>query len=308
VRHVRMLGLCLVAAFAVSAVVAMPALAKKSEYNVKTFGQFKGCPYTDPEVNYCYAGITSGGRNGGYFELGNVTVKLSKPITLQGGFIGTEGELTLVPATNGYQTLEAPELKVQGGLGLITTKDQEEAGWPEALKQSFKEAKKNKETTLNVKIELAGNNLIYETPGALDTENIIGESGPAFKLPLKVRMINPWLERLGGGPCEIGNDTNPVWQYLTTEKSGRAGSFSEGYEFLTIELAGSRLNDLNWSVEEASRASGCGSGEDEAYVDAAVNGVLEQGYRRKGITVLQGNLYTGNTPFVREKFENGEAE
>ncbi len=301
-RHVRILGLCLVAAFAVSAVAAMPALAK-SEYNVTTFGQYKGCPWNDPEVHDCYAGITAGGSNGGYFQLGNVTVKLNKPIVLQGGFIGAEGELTVVAAANGYQTLEAPELKVKGGLNLITTRDEEEAGWPESLKQTFKEAKKNKETSLNVKIELAGGNLIYETPGALDTENLIEEHGVAFKLPLKVRMISPVLEKLGGS-CEIGSDANPVWQDLSAEPPGRPGKFEEAYGFLTIALHESRLIDLGWPVTEG--ANGCGSGEDEAYIDAAINKVLELP-RQHGITVLQGDLYTAKSAFVKEKFENGEA-
>ncbi len=303
-RHVRILGLCLVAAFAVSAVAAMPALAK-SGYTVESLTQYKGCPVSNTEINDCFAGVTAGGSKGGFFQLGNVVVKLNKPIVLQGGFIGTEGELTVIGAANGYQTLEAPELKVQGGLGLITTRDQEEAGWPESLKQSFKEAKKNKETSLNVKIELAGGNLISETPGALNTENIIEGKGTAFKLPLKVRMINSWVEKLGGGPCEIGSETSPVWQDLTSEDPGAVGKFSEGYEFLTIELAESRLVDLGWPVEAGSDANGCGSGEDEAYVDAAINKVLELPGQH-GITILQGNLYTANAHFIREKFENGE--
>ncbi len=304
-RHVRILGLCLVAAFAVSAVAAMPALANKSGYTVETLTQYKGCPVSNTEINDCFAGVTAGGSKGGFFQLGNVVVKLNKPIVLQGGFIGTEGELTVIGAANGYQTLEAPELKVQGGLGLITTRDQEEAGWPESLKQSFKEAKKNKETSLNVKIELAGGNLISETPGALDTENLLYQDGTAFKLPLKVRMINSWVEKLGGGPCEIGSETSPVWQDLTSEHPGAVGKFSEGYGFITIELAESRLVDLGWPVEEGSAANGCGGGEDEAYVDAAINKVLELPGQH-GITILQGNLYTANASFIRGKFENGE--
>ncbi len=301
-RHVRILGLCLVAAFAVSAVAAMPALAK-SEYNISTFGQYKGCPMNNPEVFYCYAGVTSGGSKGGYFQLGNVTVKLNKPIILQGGFYGDGSEIHLFPAAEGYQTLEAPELKVQGGLNLITPRIEEAAGWPASLKQAFKEAKKNKETGLNVKIELAGGNLIYETPAALDTENLLYENGAAFKLPLKVRMINSFLEKLGGGPCEIGSDANPVWQYLTSESPGRAGKFAEAYEFLTVGLEESRLTDIGWPVTEG--ANGCGSGEDEAYVDAALNDVLELP-RQHGITILQGDLFTGLTSFVKEKYENGE--
>ena len=303
-RHVRILGLSLVAVFAMSTMAAAPALAK-DPYNFTTLAQYKGCPYTNTEVNDCFVGRTAGGANGGSFELGNVKVALNKPITLQGGFIGTEGELTLVPATNGFQTLEAPELKVQGGIGLITTRDQEELGWPASLKQSFKAAKKNGEGNLNVQIEIAGGNLIYETKGALDTEHLLEESGPAFKLPLKVRLVNPWLTSLGGGPCEVGSDANPIWQNLSSESPGRAGSFGEGFEFLTVGFKGSRLYAFNWPVPEG--ANGCGSGEDEALVDAALNKVLELP-NRHGITVLEGDLFAGNREFVQSKYEKGEGE
>jgi len=298
-----MLGLCLIAMFAMSAVAAVPALAKK--YTVKTFEQYKGCPLTNTEIEYCYAGVTSGGSGGGFFQLGGVTVKLSKPIILQGGFNGNGEEVKIFPAANGYQTLESPELAVEKGLGVITPQIQNEEGWPEALKKSFNEARKNKENKLDVKIEVAGGNLIYERLGTLSTQNLIEESGPAFTLPLKVRMINPWLARLGGGPCEIGSETSPVWQYLTSESPGRAGKFEEAFGFETIELKESRLVDVGWSVEEAAEANGCGSGEDGAFVDAAINRVLEVP-RRHGITVLQGNLYTGNVTAVREAAERGE--
>ena len=74
----------------------------------------------------------------------------------------------IVPATNGGETLESPELKVTGGLGLITPKIQEYRKWPEELIDALKEAKKNKETSRAVKIEVAGGNLLYEIPNALN--------------------------------------------------------------------------------------------------------------------------------------------
>ena len=220
-RHVRMLGLCLAAVFALCAMAAVPALAKESKQQKeeqKIWPAFKYCPYQDSnsEAELCFAGVTSGGPGGGFFALGGVKVPLSKPITLQGGLKENEstGELYIRPAANGGETLESPELKVPGGLNLLTKEIQEDARWPASLKEAFKEAKKNKETGLSVKIELAGGNALYELEGALNTTNLIFEEGPAFKLPLKVRMISPWLEKLGGGPCEIGNEGTPVWQYL----------------------------------------------------------------------------------------------
>ena len=52
-RHVRMLGLCLVAAFAMSAVASASALA--SEQNLE---QYKKCPLKDPLVGSCTYGRT----------------------------------------------------------------------------------------------------------------------------------------------------------------------------------------------------------------------------------------------------------
>jgi hypothetical protein len=298
-----MLGLSLVAVFAMSAIAAVPALAK-DPYTATTMGQYKGCPYTNPEAEDCYVGRTAGGTNGGFFRLGTVTVALNKPILLQGAFKPGTGDLSLLPAANGFKTLEAPELKVQGGMGLITHKIQEEVGWPASLQKSFKEAQKNKENKLNVQLELAGGNLIYETPGALNTENLVSGQGVAFKLPMKVRMINSWLASLAG-TCQIGSDTNPVWQYLTSEVPGRIGTFSEGFEFGVVELAGSRLIDFSWPVTEG--ANGCGSGEDEALVDAALNKVLELP-EQHGITILQGDLFVARASLVKEKYEKGEGE
>jgi hypothetical protein len=301
-----MVGACLIAAFLVSAVAAGSALAKKSEYNVHTYGQFKSCPYTNTEVTDCFVGITSGGASGGSFQFGHVTVKLNKSITLQGGYKGFGSNIEVVPATNGGETLESPELKVTGGLGLITKLDQEASEWPQALKESFKEAKKNKEAGLNVKIELAGNEL-FEVPGGLNTENLLFEEGTAFRLPLKVRLINPWLEKLGGGPCLIGSDANPVMQHLTTGDAGRAGDFLANDNFTNLEFAKSKLVDVDWPIEPASKASGCG-GEYESFVNDAINRVLEIHPWKSGITVLQGTLWTGSRKAVRSGIEFGNED
>ena len=312
-RHVRMLGLCMVALLVLSAVVAGSAMAKKSKYSAETWQQYKDCPYTDTQVEYCFAGITSGGKNGGYFQIGNAKVPLSKPVTLQGGFYEDReapgGVLKIVAAANGGETLESSELALSGGLKLITKGIQERAGWPQTLKESFNEAKKNKETAVNVKIEVAGGNRLYEEVAGLSTEALIFEEGTAFELPLKVKMTNSWLEKLGGGPCTVGNEEHPIMQYLTSANPGRAteeGGFHFGDEFRNIALEGSRLLDFGWPVEEAAGASGCG-GSYESYVDAALNDVMEVPYRH-GVTFLQGSLYTGLRKAARAQFELGNWE
>jgi hypothetical protein len=310
VRHLRMVGVVALVVLVVSAVGAGSASAEKGpKYSTSTWGQFKYCPYENPEVQFCYAGITSGGSKGGFFEYGKVKVKLDKPIALQGGYdeVETEEEkeeLQVFPAA-GIQSLEAPELKVTGGIGLITPRIQENNEWPAALSESWKEAKKNHETAVNVKIELAGNEL-FDVPGGLNTTNLIFEKGTVFRLPLKVKLTSPWLEKLGSGPCYIGTDENPVHVNLTSGDAGSAGTQEHDEGFHQIILRNSRLVDVHWTIEKESLPKGCG-GSYEPYIDGALDSLLEQGGPNKtGIVVLQGNLYTGRTKDVKEHAEKGE--
>jgi hypothetical protein len=299
-----MVGACLIAVFAVFAVAAGSASAK-DPYTVDTWGQYKNCPLEAPGITDCFAGITAGGSKGGSFQFGKITVKLNKPIVLQGGFKGGGSEIEVIAPTNGAETLEAPELKVAGGLSVISKLNQEEAEWPQALKDSYKEAKKNKEAGVNVKIEVAGNEL-YEVPGGLDTENLLLEEGAAFRLPLKVKVTSPWLEKLGGGPCYIGSDAHPIMQHLTSGDAGRAGSLGFNDAGTNIEISDSKLVDVGWHIEEASGASGCGGSEYETFVDNALDKALEIHPWKTGITVLQGNLHDGASSAVRQIAEKGE--
>ena len=316
-RHVRIMGLCLVAVFALSAAAAAPALAKKEKYSVTTWTQFKDCPYTDEGLDLCIHDETTSG----FFTIGDVKVPLTKPVILQGGAkdceaIGIsypcaegheEGGLLMVPATNGGETLESPELKVEKGLKLITKQDQKEARWPQALVESFNEAKKNKEAGLNVKIEMAGNSL-FENENGLNNQHVIEQYRAGFELPLKTRLISPWLNKLGGGPCTVGNNEHPIMQDLTSEAPGTPGELEfdheAGKEFSKVELKGNSLVALNWPVEAASGATGCG-GAYESYVDAAINETLGLQYHELGTTALTGNVFAGGPAAVQEEAEAG---
>ena len=97
-RHVRMLGLCLVALLVMSAAAAGQALA--GEYTGE-WAVFNDCPINNPEIKQalqeesegaevgvvCFSGRTAGGKHGGHFTVGKVTTPLNLPITLQGGSI-----------------------------------------------------------------------------------------------------------------------------------------------------------------------------------------------------------------------------
>jgi hypothetical protein len=329
VRHVRMLGLCLVAMFAMGAtalVIASPAMAKESEqekeetkgkkeeergkYSQATWDQYKYCPYNNSESEYCFFGETAPGKAGGYFTIGTVKVPLSKPIKIQGAFIETDtvnsagqNALRVIPAENGGETLESPALPVEKGLNLITPQIEKQAKWPAALIEKFKEAKANKETALDVKIEVAGNTL-YENPEGMSTESLIEEVGPVFELPLKTRLISSFLEKLGGGPCTVGNNEHPIMQLLNDEPPGYLEELKFNKEFEDIEVVGSKLVDVGWPIPEGAGATGCG-GEYESYVDAAINETLAYP-KATGVTELSGNLFTGLTAKVHELAEKGE--
>lgn len=337
VRHARILGLCLVAAFAMSAVAAVPALAKKAHVPGTLEGEwavYKDCPLNNPEftnpatefdgktlfepTGFCIQAHTAGGKEGGHFTVGAVTVPLSKPVTLQGGVIfynGPESAEGHFFAAEGGETLASPELTVPKGINLITPAIQAAAGWPRALEESFDYAKLHKETALKAKISVAGGNLLYEETDALSTQNLIEERGSAFTLPLKVTLSGPWLQTLGGGPCTVGSETHPVVQHLTSGTSeapfpfegntakGEVTGLTANPAFSNITLH-SKLVDSTWPVE--TEAEGCG-GAFESYVDVALNKVLEiPAPAGKSTTVLTGTLHSGNGGVVKSESETGE--
>jgi len=345
VRHVRILGLCLIAAFGVSAMAATSALAHEPGELTGKWKVFKACPLHNAEMQkaeeekranpsaargaICLVGRTQGGPDGGHFSLGRVVVPLSKKITLQVGAIehceepagpgegcsaasnhGT-GELELRPVApeNGEKALEAPELPVPGGIKVLSESVQNAAHWPEALKASFKEAVKNKESGLKVEIEVAGGNRLFEEEAGISAECLIGANCTAFELPLKVSLHNPWLSKLGGGPCLIGTDEHPVVQHLTTGTSGgMTGEIGELHlfeDFTLIEIAHNTLVDNTWPVEVP--ATGCGGSEYESYVDNALSKVLGiPSPAGAGQTILTGTLYDGNAEFAQKNSETGE--
>jgi hypothetical protein len=288
----------------------------EGKYGVRTWGQYKYCPWESPETQFCYAGITEGGRQGGFFEYGKVKVPLSKPIVLQGGYKEVEleeeiEELQLLPA-NGAASLEAPNLPVTGGIRLFTPRSQEDEQWPTALSESWKEATKNHESAVYVKIELAGTQCFEDitSPGeaCLNTTNLLVEHGTAFKLPLKVKVTAPWLEKLGSGPCYIGSDEHPIHINLTSGGPGSAGILEHNPPFTQVVFRQSRLADVGWTIEPESRPTGCG-GAYESYIDRALNGLLEDTTAGKtGLVVLKGSLFTakGGNGVRTEGVESGE--
>jgi hypothetical protein len=318
VRHVRMLGLCLVAVFAVSAVFAASAMAKKDPWSLETWGQYKYCPYelTEEEkyaVVNCVYGRTNGGKEGGEFKYGKISVRLNKPIVIQVGLKGAGANTVAYPASNGESLVDAEPEKVVGGLKVISSKIMKEAEWPEALVEAFEAAKHNKEINkATVTVEMASNTC-FEIIGCVSSQNLLNREGAAFILTLKVTLHNAWLESLGGGPCTIGSDEHPIEQNLTDETPGWLASLQFGPGYYQVEAI-SQLVDIHWHIKQESGASGCGNEEWESYIDKALNLALEiessdgsELENTTGLTWLTGHLYVASAKAVRTKgVESGE--
>ncbi len=268
-------------------------------FSVNSWAQYRACDYSRAiaERETCYAGVTNGGKSGGFFEYGKVKVPLSKSIILQGGFEGEGTEIKAFPAANGYKTLDAPPMPVTGGIKLFDKATQAQANWPAAMAESWKEAIKNKEADVEATIEMAGNGC-FEELGCLNTFNLLTRQGVAFKLPLKVKITAPWLEKLGSEPCYIGSDEHPIRINLTTEGAGAAYELKFNEAFSQIVLP-SRLVDVGWTIEPASDPTGC-SGPYGSYLIASLDHVLE-GNERTGIVVLNGILHTSEAYSVAEE-------
>jgi hypothetical protein len=299
---------------AIGALLSGSALAQGG-FSVNTWTQYKNCPVNDPRMQadehhntVCIYGETLKGEKGGFFELGTAKVYLNKPVKIQAGAVADLNEeleiekIDAIEPTNG-KLLESPELKVQGGIKLLTKYIQESQKWPQALTESFKEAVKNKETKVGVTLEVANPKLVYETPNSIDAQNLIEETGTTFILPMKVVLTNPWLAKLGGGPCEIGNEEHPVMQLLSSAPPGWNSPESihlNPPEYTNAEIADSKLTDLNWPIEAASGPSGCG-GAYESYVDGALKQALKMNPNGVGTTVLQGNLFQGKAEVAKRE-------
>jgi hypothetical protein len=228
-----------VSVLAVLAAVAVGAPGAAQAETTGAWRLFKNCPYNNPEVvkgegspSYCVFGETLGGKEGGQFTVGSVTTPLVKKIILQGGLVFKENPETgqdegrLVAPTSG-KALTAPPLPVPGGVKRITPQIQEEAEWPQELRNALEEAEHHGEGQLYATIELAGGNRVFEERNAVSSQNLINEEGTAVELPLKVKLSSPVLSHLQEGreTCYIGSESHPVVQHLT---SGTSGSL-EGY-------------------------------------------------------------------------------
>jgi hypothetical protein len=267
---------------------ASPALAVV-HHPKPPFAQFADCPLVNMSINDCIFAQTKSGE----FKVGKKTVPIVNTITLQGGFIGTEGNLKFVAAEDG-NTLSKTAQPVPGGLlGIVAP-----SFLPGFLQTLFNEFINKGITGVTATAELAA----PASSIGLNTENLLAESGVALSLPLKVKLSNPFL----GESCYVGSNAHPVVIEFTTgatsppppNKSihGKAGEFEEEDEFLLIRLKNNSLVNNSFA---APGAEGCG-GIFSFLVDPAVNAELGiPAAAGNNTAILNGTLETANAEAVR---------
>jgi hypothetical protein len=181
-KTTSMLAVGLVSMVAMLGVGAAPAMAElEGEWAV-----FKQCPLGTPELDACLHAVSSGGK----FIVGNRTVPLTNPITLQGGFKVNEttGAMEFVGAKNGETITPVPQ-KVPGGLLGI-----------EGL---------GGEVTATTELAGPASNI------GINELNLLKGEGIALSLPTKVKLGNPIL----GNSCYLGSEKHPIILELTTGKT-----------------------------------------------------------------------------------------
>jgi len=299
VRHVRILGLCLVALFAVSAMASSSAMAScgghgqvEEEFpsgqircetpkeHASYVGAFDHCPVHAVETcawaeSFYKASSTwktskmreesePEPTSPSYFTAGKVTVPLKASITLRGG-------VSEIPEQEGSTPFEwkapvgAPTIEPAAQATIPITKGVNTSLLSHAELTRYNYfVKVAKQTKTYATVELAGPaEQIRLYPG-----NLLAEEGTAFRFAVKVKLSNPFL----GEECYVGSNEAPITVPFST---GSSGPLKGKIGRIVFENGGESLviwgDTLVASEFESPGVHGCGveGGADEA-VDSAL--------------------------------------
>jgi hypothetical protein len=242
------------ATWAALLLVAIASLALTASASAKLTGnytKFAQCPFNNPEASKCIASTTIGGE----VVLGSKKVPIVNPVLLQGAYaVGDEsGNSKFIGATNGVTLAKVPQ-PVPGGLaGLVNCKEISNF----LLKVSCELTFENGVTGLNSTLELAR----PASEIVVNENNLGGELGTALKLPIKIRLENPFL----GESCYVGSSSSPIYWNLTSGTTsppppnkpitGTVGEIEFLEEGRILETKGTKLVDNAWA---APGVNGCG--------------------------------------------------
>lgn len=278
-------------ATALAALMLVPASSASAALTGE-YAKFSTCPLSNPAVEVClYAESTTG-----QFTVGKKTVPLINPQVLKGGAGGPEGilgPLTITAPTDGVVLSKSPQ-PVPGGLLGVTAP----SWWPQILKDLFNETINNGFTGVTSTVELAGSASSIKASFV----NALTGAGPAFSLPVKVKLSNPFL----GSNCYIGSNSNPIKLNLTTGTTSPpapntpiSGNPGEGgnIEEKILYLKKNRLVDNSFS---APGASGCGGILFSWAVDPLVDSILgTPSPAGTNTAILEGTTYLGIAEALR---------
>ncbi|HVQ57396.1 MAG TPA: hypothetical protein VMS60_00675 [Solirubrobacterales bacterium] len=253
----------------------------------KQFAQFAECPLSKPTVSDCVHAVIESGA----FEIGNRSVTILNPVTLQGGFEGEGSEIKFYGAENG-DTLSKTSQPVPRGMVGVTAP----SWWPQFLQDWFNKEIEDGSSAVNATLELTGPSKGL-TEVSLSTENLLLEKGTALGLPAKFHLENPLL----GSNCYLGWESVPIQLDFTSSTDGAlkgdAGAFTFNKAFSITTIAGSTLVTDSFTVP---RAEGCG-GIFSFFIDPLVNSVLDlPAEAGTNVAVLRGKLQDGNAEAVKK--------
>ncbi len=255
------------------------------------FAKFNFCPSTNTEVRKCLYSLTTGGS----IVLGKKTTPISSPVTLQGGY-GKPNSETLISkfyeATNGITLSKTPQSVPGGLLGIVPPESS-----PLLVKLLSKFFFENSLTSVYATLELA-------KPASeiqISEFNLLVEEGLALKLPVKVRLENPFL----GGSCYVGSNSSPIIWNLTTGETttsapnksihGTSGLLELKEEAEIAELAGNELVENAWA---APAATGCG-GVLSFLVDPVIDLMLGLPAKSgENTAILKNNIFVASVAAV----------
>jgi hypothetical protein len=318
VKHVRILGLTLLACIALTALMASSALAIKAgtkspkifeNCNTKATEDFgEGSWHSRVGGIQCIVAATETGAEAGSYTVGGITVPFSKQVVLQYavGFFENPAEERkegFIAPINGAPAIAPTPEKVPGEpIANISAAEQEELGWPETLKYSYKQAQKHHEVkSVYETIELAG------IP-ATNRANLAAQEGTAVEAPIMIKGENKWIAKLGDD-CYIGSEEDPIVQHLTSGSiesplthevlTGSVGSLefyppNNGDELI---INHSDLVDNTYAVPAAK----C-TGPYSSYIAATINKIFNIPQPAgASVTQLKGTLWDGYYTYVEEK-------
>ena len=223
-----------------------PSALASTHHPTGEFTPFGECPFARATITDCVYSLTTGGS----VTIGNKTVPIVNPVTLQGGYEGINPNVEFYGAENGETLSKTPQPVPGGLLGLLNCKTQTNL----IIKGLCEAALENGLTGVEAIVELTGPSKGL-TNIKLDTEDLLFSEGTALQLPVKIRLKNPTL----GNECYIGSDKAPIVIPFTSGTSGALtgapGTFSFNSDFSIITVEGSKIVNNTFSAPEAH---GCG--------------------------------------------------